>query len=129
MRLRAFVVLLLLVQHGLNRLRGLEVTASQGLELLLQVAKHDFLDGHGGGRNRAAAEQACYDAQGKSPETAQDVAAAATHSPAIQLGPENLAVNFLVRAKLLEFRNQRRSGKAGQEDLARVDMHRAVSPA
>jgi hypothetical protein len=121
------VLLLFLHDLGDGGHRGV-VFAIEASQLLLEMAEHYALNGHGGGCNRLAPEH-CRDNPKEVPTHGTKlIAAAAWKTAAIELCEEDGAVLLFVSLELCKFGQERWGRESCYEDLPSVDVYRAVLP-
>ena len=100
----------------------------QQVDLMLQVAQHDALYSSGRCSNRLQSKKCRYQAQCKSTQSAQPIAAATAGTSALKVVPEDGAMRFFMRLECLECWNDRWRSPSRDQDLSGIDIDSAMLP-
>ena len=105
---------------------SLGVDTAKGEPLLVEVAKDDLFHGDGRSSDSTSSEWCRRDAEHRSTDCTQPVAAAATNATAGEFCRKDCAVPFLVRLAFRQFSDKRRCHKARYPSLTPIDTDRTL---
>jgi hypothetical protein len=117
------VMLLFFVQYSRDGDVGTGIIATDRLELVLQMSKHDPLDRYGCGGDAPSAHQASEEAEYISSDTAQPIAAASRQSSSFQFVGKDGSMPLLMRFEFGQFMHQGTRSQPCHCDLPSVYIH------